>query len=273
MNKIKKIMDAISYLWIVGLVGTILNVTILKYFYLLGILVIIKIIINFPLYSQAVLQLIGIPISLLFHSKKLSKFDSIISKNIYDLPFEGQWYIVNGGVTKEDSHSWIMISQRYAYDFVQIDDSTKTNKNLSKELDDYYCYRQNILSPAEGVIVELKNKYIDTPRLEPGQAGCNAKDVRGNYILIKHDNNEYSLLAHLLKDTFTVKVGDRVARGTIIAQCGNSGNTTEPHLHFHIQQGKSFYFSVGIPIRFSVKMTNNEFRFIRKESLISNYKV
>ncbi len=192
---------------------------------------------------QSIYQIFGTTFAEIKYSNRLSNLSGIVSKNIYDLPFEGNWYVANGGVEKSDSHSWNIIPQRYAYDFVQIDNEMKTNKDENYKLSDYYCYEQNILAPADGVVVELKNKYIDTPRLKVGQVSCNANDIRGNYILIRHSNNEYSLIAHLLKDSFKVEVGDEVHRGMIIALCGNSGNTSEPHIHFHIQNTKSFYSS------------------------------
>lgn len=52
------------------------------------------------------------------------------------------------------------------------------------------------------------------------------------------------------KDSFTVQEGESVLRGQVVALCGNSGNSSEPHLHFQIQNGESFYNSLGVPILF-----------------------
>lgn len=57
-------------------------------------------------------------------------------------------------------------------------------------------------------------------------------------------------MAHLKKDSITIKVGDSVSRGQLIAKCGNTGNSTEPHLHFQLQTGQSFYSSAGLPVQF-----------------------
>jgi murein DD-endopeptidase MepM/ murein hydrolase activator NlpD len=67
------------------------------------------------------------------------------------------------------------------------------------------------------------------------------------------------LLAHLKRGSVRVKTGDTVKRGQEIGRCGHSGNSTEPHLHFQFQSGKSFYFSNGLPVKFS--------RFWRREGL------
>ena len=76
------------------------------------------------------------------------------------------------------------------------------------------------------------------------------KDIRGNYIVIRHEWGEYSCLAHLKRDSILVSVGQIVKSGEIIAQCGNSGNTSEPHLHFQVQSDLSFFFCEGLPINF-----------------------
>ena len=82
---------------------------------------------------------------------------------------------------------------------------------------------------------------------------------RGNYIVIKHHEQEYSEICHLLKDSITVKEGDSVKGRQVIAKCGNSGNTSEPHIHFQIQRGQSFYLSPGLPIFFqNIQVIGNE---------------
>ena len=85
---------------------------------------------------------------------------------------------------------------------------------------------------------------------EKEEVDCHASDVRGNYIIIQHSEHEYSTVAHIKKDSFCVKTGDKVYRGQQIACCGNSGNTSEPHIHFQVQQGKSFLLSASLPIWF-----------------------
>jgi murein DD-endopeptidase MepM/ murein hydrolase activator NlpD len=68
--------------------------------------------------------------------------------------------------------------------------------------------------------------------------------------MIRHADGEYGFYAHLLKDSLTVKVGDKVKLGQVIGVCGFSGNGTEPHLHFHLQDRPDFYQGMGLPIKF-----------------------
>jgi murein DD-endopeptidase MepM/ murein hydrolase activator NlpD len=115
---------------------------------------------------------------------------------------------------------------------------------------DFYCYGKKILAPADGIIVEVKNDYKDSKIMGNGKTDPLIKDIRGNYIIIKHAENEYSFLAHLMPNSILVSVGQPIKRKQPIAMCGNSGNTSEPHLHFHIQNGQNFFTSMGLPIHF-----------------------
>src|SRR5262249_13337905 len=76
------------------------------------------------------------------------------------------------------------------------------------------------------------------------------KAVIGNYVVIKHERGEYSHYAHLKQGSVRVKPGDAVSRGQIIGQLGQTGNSTEPHLHFQLTDGQGPMYSRAIPIVF-----------------------
>lgn len=78
----------------------------------------------------------------------------------------------------------------------------------------------------------------------------NAEYPAGNYVIIEHENKEYSMLAHLKKNSIQVKVGELVKEGQHIGRCGNSGNSSEPHLHFQIMNSIDFESARSIRIRF-----------------------
>ena len=169
----------------------------------------------------------------------------------YSLPFKGKWVVVNGGISKRTSHSWDIPTQRYAYDFVILDAEGKSFHGPEADPSSFYCYGKDILAPAGGVVAEVSAGQPDSRITARREAVCDARDIRGNYILLFHAENEHSLLAHLKPGSILVSVGQTVKRGQKIAQCGNSGNTSEPHLHFQLQQGRSFYTSPGLPIQFA----------------------
>ena len=106
-------------------------------------------------------------------------------------------------------------------------------KSYSKpglEPDNFYCYNKPVLAPAEGYVQEV------VENVEDNEVGTiNRKENWGNSIVIKHFEGLYTKLSHLRKHSIKVKVGEYVKQGDIIAACGNSGRSPEPHLHFQVQ--------------------------------------
>jgi hypothetical protein len=165
--------------------------------------------------------------------------DNYTVKNDYILPFEGKWCVFEGGVTKELSIAWGELMIRYAYFFA-------VENNL--------CYGMNVLAVADGVVVKVSSKHSDSPdnKDEKTVEYTGTSDIMGNHIIIRHNKNEYSCVANLMQNSISVKVGDKVKQGDIIAQCGNSGYLAqEPCLHFQLQSSKSFNSSASLPIAFT----------------------
>jgi len=194
-------------------------------------------------------QIFGNFFAKVIYGSKLPSADNYDCKVDYVLPFEGKWTVFNGGVSEGLSHSWEIIPQRYAYDFIIMDDDGKSFSGDNKKLQSYYCYGKNVIAPADGTVVKVSNKHKDS-RVTGAKVYCDTWDIRGNFIVIKHAEKEFSFIAHLIPGSITVRKGGKVRQGQVIAKCGNSGNTSEPHLHFQLQSGKSFFTSAGLPISF-----------------------
>lgn len=167
------------------------------------------------------------------------------------LPFDGEWTVVNGGVTEATSHSWEILSQRYAYDFVVTDEDGNSHAGDGDDLADYYAYGRPIHAPADGTVVAVSDGRRDYPH--PGSAWLEWRtwDIAGNHVTIEHADGEYSFLAHLLEGSTTVAAGDSVTAGDVIGKCGNSGHSTEPHLHYQLQDGPSFWTAASLVPRFA----------------------
>ena len=164
-------------------------------------------------------------------------------------PFGSGWRVVRGGHDKENSHSWWVINQRFAYDFVIFRDG-RSCRGTGKSLHDYFAFGEPVLASGDGIVVEVRSDIADSKHAGSGWLHWFTADIRGNYVIIRHAASVYSLVAHLRQGSLRVNVGDAVRRGQIIGECGNSGFSTEPHIHFHVQNGRSFYTSLGSPIRF-----------------------
>lgn len=281
MKKYLKILSKLQWLGLIGLIGIFFEIKILEIFMLLWFFSLIEVFSylrsvsdDLSFLAQNFGMLIGIPFIYIRYGFRLPNKVTYVPECQYSLPFEGTWLVANGGVDKNSSHSWGICTQRYAYDFLIVDENKETHADNRENLHNYYCYGKNVLAPADGIVVDLKDKFDNTPIVAIGKVDCTASDIRGNYIIIKHSKHEYSLIAHLLKDSICVKVGDKINQGQIVAKCGNSGNTSEPHIHFHVQSGKSFLFSAGLPIHFKdieflqTNITNSN--FISNEDFVQN---
>lgn len=284
---IKKILKKLYWLGCIGVIGTLFDIRILELFYMFFLLAILDFILSLVivLKSDSKLKevsdlkflfqnlgmLVGIPIIYIRNSFCLPNIKNYTSSNYYMLPFNDEWLVVNGGIDKVHSHSWRMCNQRYAYDFFIVIDGLSHDSD-GTDVKDYYCYEKPIIAPADGTVVELKNYFEDTPVTGKSEIKCTASDVRGNYIVIKHDNGEYSTIAHIKKNSFLVNIGDKVKQRQEIAKCGNSGNTSEPHIHFQIQKGQSFLFNASLPIYFdSIETSINEsIHYLTAGQLVKN---
>lgn len=174
-----------------------------------------------------------------------------VEEILFSLPFESQWMAVNGGVKPRASHSWGLIAQRYAYDFLITGPDGTTHTGAGRQLSDYRAFNQPVLAPAEGTVVEVRADIADYANPGSGWVDWSTRDIRGNYVVIRHGERLYSLLAHLKQGSCLVKVGDEVDRGQALGRCGNSGHAFEPHLHFQLQDHPDFHLAVGLPVRFA----------------------
>ncbi len=142
------------------------------------------------------------------------------------LPFYGEWQISQGH-HGEETHQGEWAS---AWDFIITNNELSQYANEGNELKDYYCFGQNVIAPADGVVVVTEDGIADNTIGE-----VNTLKNWGNTVIIKHAEGLYTKLCHLQKGSITVKVGDSVHYGQIIGKVGNSGRSPFPHLHFQLQ--------------------------------------
>jgi len=161
------------------------------------------------------------------------------------LPFEGNWTVFWGGDTKEMNAHHDTQNQRYAFDFVIVDGEGKTHKNEGKQNEDYFAFGRNVLAPANGVVTDVIQGVRDNA---PGS--MNPYSAIGNAVIIQHKEDEVSVLAHFKQDSIRVKVGDKVRKGQVLGLCGNSGNSSEPHIHYHLQNTPIIQDGTGIKCLF-----------------------
>jgi murein DD-endopeptidase MepM/ murein hydrolase activator NlpD len=160
------------------------------------------------------------------------------------LPVRGEWTVVWGGRTLKQNYHAFTRDQRFASDLLIMRDG-RTHTGDGKQLADYYCYGQPVLAPAAGTVVWVQDGLPDNP---PGQ--MDPAHATGNSLILDHGNGEYSLIAHLQPGSMHFKTGDHVKADAEIGRCGNSGNTSEPHVHYHLQDGPKPFEADGLPVTF-----------------------
>jgi murein DD-endopeptidase MepM/ murein hydrolase activator NlpD len=166
------------------------------------------------------------------------------AKTRLSLPVRGEWTVVWGGRTVKQNYHAFTRDQRFAMDILMVRDG-RTHSGDGKLLAQYYCYGQPVLAPAAGTIAWEQDSLPDNP---PGQ--MDPAHATGNSVILDHGNGEFSLLAHLQPGSLRYRVGDRVKAGAEVGRCGNSGNTSEPHVHYHLQNGPKPFDADGLPVEF-----------------------
>ncbi|MCE7992498.1 MAG: peptidoglycan DD-metalloendopeptidase family protein [Roseivirga sp.] len=146
------------------------------------------------------------------------------------LPFNGEWTVLWGGDTRELNYHVDYKQQKTAFDLVMTNEKNLSYKTTGQTNDDYYVFGQEIIAPTGGEVVQVVDGVKDNV---PGV--MNTLYVPGNTVIIKTANDEYLFFAHFKQASIVVKQGQQVQQGDLLGLCGNSGNSSEPHLHFQIQ--------------------------------------
>ncbi|MDC8004941.1 peptidoglycan DD-metalloendopeptidase family protein [Aureisphaera galaxeae] len=161
------------------------------------------------------------------------------------LPFKGEWYTFWGGDTKAQNYHVVSKTQKHAFDFLILDKNGKSYERSGTRNEDYYAFGKPIYAVCDALL------YKVTTGVEDNRPGImNPTQMLGNSVILKTENEEYIVYAHFEKETVKVKEGDFVKRGQYLGNCGNSGNSTEAHLHIHIQDGPNVLGDIGVKCYF-----------------------
>jgi hypothetical protein len=148
-------------------------------------------------------------------------------------PLHGNYAVLNGGNSPFTNAHFRVRPQDFALDIVGVNalGNRAALFGSSWELESYVIYGSAILSPCDGKVSAVVNDLPD--HVPPDR---DTENPAGNYVLIECEEVEV-LLAHMQQGSVTVAVNDEVAAGDHLGKVGNSGNTTEPHLHIHAERG------------------------------------
>ncbi len=160
------------------------------------------------------------------------------------LPFSGQWLVYQGGHGVFNNGYQMTDDRQFAMDFVLLKNGSPFEGDATAN-EQFYCFGQPVLAPADGTVVRVVNDIGDNPPGKPSQDTPN-----GNMILISHGNNEYSVLTNLKQNSIKLKHGDTVKQGDPVGECGNSGASSAPRVHYQLQNSTGFPKVESLPAQF-----------------------
>jgi len=181
---------------------------------------------------------------------------SSVSSVSYQLPFAGLWLVIWGGDTRMQNYHVVAPAQRHAFDIMIWKDGGTFNGDGTNN-EDYWAFGQPLVAPAGGTVVDVLDGIADNT---PGET--NTRDhVAGNHIVIQTAENEFLYLAHFKQGSVQVQLGDILSVGDPLGLTGNTGNSSEPHLHIHLQNRSAIDdpAAIGLPLAFSSYRANDAF--------------
>lgn len=171
-------------------------------------------------------------------------------------PLRGGVWLAGNGPAPETGHRRALIpiggspsiAQRFAIDYVRVGDDNQTFTGDRLNNKSYHAYGQDALAVGDGKVVAVKDGIPENvPGITSRAVSITLETVGGNHVIIDLGGGRYAFYAHLQPGSLRVKLGDSVRKGAVVGLIGNSGNSTEPHLHFHLSDGASPLGSEGVP--------------------------
>lgn len=161
-------------------------------------------------------------------------------------PLKGQNnYVAHGGGSTIINYHHTNKAQAYALDMGEIN-MFGHQESVSSKLSSYAIFGKNIYSPCDGNVVEVENKLKD---LIPPEREKDKKNIAGNKVIIECDQDIKILLAHMKEKSVEVEKEQKVQKGQLLGKVGNTGNTTQPHLHIHaVQKNENILKGKGVPL-------------------------
>jgi Peptidase family M23 len=172
-------------------------------------------------------------------------------------PLAGKgWTVFNGCCEPGGAHrgtgipvnGQIHYAQRFAIDWLLLNADAQFFHGDEKDVKSYACYGAKVIAVADGTVVDTLSTLDDqVPGQLPDPKTITLENVDGNHVVLDLGHNKYAFYAHLQKNSLLVSKGDHVKRGQVLGLLGNTGNTSAPHLHFHLMDGSSVLGSSGLP--------------------------
>jgi hypothetical protein len=177
----------------------------------------------------------------------------------------GSW-LVHEGPGNFHSHHWgslvaangqLTIPQRYAIDFFGLDATmhavrVERAKLAESKAADWVGFGAEVLAVADGIVRDMRDGEPNHAPFAslPSPTDLTVRTLMGNFVVLEIAPHVFVHYAHMQPGSLTVKVGDKVRRGSVLGRLGQSGNANAPHLHFQVTTSAIFEESEGLPFVF-----------------------
>jgi hypothetical protein len=206
---------------------------------------------------------------------------------VVELPLRGEWSVERSPADRIPSHGTDLLGQRYAYDLVRTDHRPGLQLHPAGTLRwllvggrtrDCHGWGQPVHAALDGVIVQAVDGVPERQWLHPvreswvavkttvgfARGGLDPARLAGNHVIVA-TGGTYALYAHLAPGSVVVTRGQQVRAGQVLGRVGHSGNSTAPHLHFHLMDSADPLQAAGIPCAFAAYLVERDGQWQRVE--------
>jgi hypothetical protein len=192
------------------------------------------------------------------------------------LPTKGTWFVASGGRGKELNQHWGLVDQQFAVDLIVVDAEGRSHRSNGAKREHYLAWSRPVYAVAAGRVVRAVGTLKDC---DIGYS--DSENIDGNHVMLAHSNGTYSLYDHLKQGSLQVQFGDSISQGAAIGLIGNSGNSSQPHLHLQLQTTSDLdpTIAVSLPMLFKDFIANEAhihmgelpgLSFVRRQSTLSS---
>ena len=172
-------------------------------------------------------------------------------------PVKGEGWVVSSGCCEPNIHRDLRVAidgvrietaETFAIDWNRIKDG-KIYDGDGKKLEQHYAFGEDVFAVADGTVVSIQDGKAETTPNVPMKPETK-EDYGGNHVILQIAPNVFAIYGHLHPGSLTVKIGDAVKAGVLLAKIGNSGPSLGPHLHFSIADKPDFVVGRSLPFVF-----------------------
>lgn len=218
----------------------------------------------------AAIVLVGVAALMLSMGLVFARLEAPLAPRVIAAPVRGRWMVINSPASRVPSHGTNGYGQTYGFDLLHDPpgDERPSPRGLGFDPPERFpAFGQPVLAPADGVVVASRSTGRDHRCRARWPAFAvlflegflrellGVRFVVGNYVVLDIGDGAYAMCGHLQRRSVAVARGQRVRAGEIVGLCGNSGNSSEPHVHLQVMDHLKPLYAAGLPVKLPASVT------------------